>query len=81
MIPQHVLDVLKTLSPAQKQKFQELCMWASQSGLQGSVLPVNYDQLLDMVKQMGPNPVVPVAPPPVIDHEMLDRIKRLKGIE
>jgi hypothetical protein len=81
MIPKHVLDVLNTLTPAQKQKFQELCMWAGHSGMKGSVLPINYDQLLDMVKQMGPDPVVPVEPPPVVDHELLDRIKKLKGIE
>lgn len=79
MVPQHVADVLRTLTPAQQSKFQELCMWAGDSGIQGSRLPINYDSILEMVKNMGESPVVPVEPPPVVDLELLDRIKTLKG--
>ena len=79
MIPQHVLDVLNNLSLAQKMKFQELCVWAGDSGIQGSKVPINYDHLLEMVVRMGADPVRPIEPPPVVDHELLDRIKQLKG--
>ena len=79
MVPQHVADVLKTLSAEQQTKFQELCMWSGDSGIQGSKVPTNYDAILEMVKRMGADPIKPIEPPPVVDHELLDRIKILKG--
>jgi len=81
MIPKHVSDVLITLSDAQKAKFEELCVWASATGVQGCKSPPDYDRLLAMIVQMGRDPVTPVEPPPVVDHELLDRIKKIKGIE
>lgn len=79
MIPQHVLDVLKNLTSEQQSRFQELCMWAGDSGIQGMRLPINYDSLLEQVQRMGASPVKPVEAPAVIDHELMDRIKILKG--
>ena len=38
MVPQHVADVLTTLSRAQQNKFTELLMWAGDSGVKGSAL-------------------------------------------
>lgn len=71
MVPAHVSEVLKTLSRAQQNKFQELVMWAGASGIKGSVLPVNYDHILDMVVRMGADPIVPVEPPPVEEEPLI----------
>jgi len=79
MVPKHVADVLRTLSEAQQEEFRKLCMWSGDSGLQSVRLPINYDALLEMVLKMGADPIKPVEPPPVVDHELLDRIKILKG--
>lgn len=67
MIPGHIKDELAKLSDAQRMKFQELCMWAANSGFQGSALPVDYGKILDMVKAMGHAPIEPVMP--VVDDE------------
>lgn len=71
MVPAHVSDVLKTLSRAQQNKFQQLLMWAGDSGVKGSVLPINYDHILDMVVRMGADPVEPIPAPPVEEEPLI----------
>lgn len=78
MIPKHVLDVLNKLTPAQQQKFQELCMWSGSHAMTGCKVPIDYDRIIDMVTQMGPTPIEPVPAPPLVDQEMLDRLKAIK---
>lgn len=62
MIPGHIKDELNTLSSAQQIKFHELVAWASNSGLAGSSLPVDYGRIIEMVKNMGGAPIEPIAP-------------------
>lgn len=71
MIPAHVADVLKTLSRAQQAKFTELLMWAGNSGIQGSKLPIDYDRILAMVERMGADPVEPIPAPPVEEEPLI----------
>lgn len=61
MIPSHVSEELKTLSKAQQDKFNELVAWSGTDVL-GTQLPANYDGLLEMVKRMGGDPIIPVEP-------------------
>lgn len=71
MIPPYIQDELAKLSDAQKQKFQELLAWAGYSGLQGiGGIPVHtFDKLLDMVKQMGAEPVTVAEPDKTVNHD------------
>jgi len=71
MVPQHVSDVLKTLSRAQQNKFTELLMWAGDSGVKGSALPIDYDRILAMVVRMGDDPIAPIAAPPVEEEPLI----------
>lgn len=71
MVPAHVSDVLKTLSRAQQNKFTELVMWAGNSGLKGSTLPIDYDRILAMVVRMGGEPVEPIPAPPVVEEPLI----------
>lgn len=75
MIPQHISDVLKTLSKEQQNKFTELISWAGQSGIKGSTLWVNYDRILEMVLSMGPAPIVPIEAP-IVEEEPLIKEKQ-----
>lgn len=71
MIPAHVSEILETLSRAQQNKFTELIMWAGNSGIKGSSLPIDYDRVLDMVIRMGAHPVAPIEPPPVEEEPLI----------
>lgn len=71
MIPNHVSETLKNLSRAQQNKFTELVMWAGQSGIKGSALPIDYDRILDMVVRMGADPIIPIEPPPVEEEPLI----------
>jgi hypothetical protein len=71
MVPAHVSDVLKNLSREQQNKFAQLLMWAGDSGIKGSTLPIDYDRILDMVVRMGASPVEPIPPPPVIEEPLI----------
>jgi len=71
MIPNHVSEVLKTLSKAQQDKFTELLMWAGQSGVKTTSLPIDYDRILAMVERMGAEPVIPIEPPPVEEDPLM----------
>lgn len=71
MVPNHVSEVLKTLSRAQQNKFTELLLWAGNSGIKGSSLPIDYDRILAMVVRMGSDPVEPIAPPPVEEEPLI----------
>lgn len=61
MVPNHVSEELKALSKSQNEKFQEMLLWAGNSGM-GTALPIDYDRILEMVKRMGEEPVQPIAP-------------------
>lgn len=70
MIPLHVQEELAKLSEAQKNKFQALISWATSSGLPGVAVPLHtYDQILQMVKQMGEEPVNPIEPDTTVNHD------------
>lgn len=69
MIPGHIIEELNKLSPAQKQKFQDLVMWAGNSGFAGSSLPVDYGKILEMVQASGETPVTPAEPDKTVNHD------------
>ena len=63
MIPGHIQEELAKMNKAQRTKFDELVLWASQSGgVEFGVLPVDYERLIEMVRKMGDTPLEPVAP-------------------
>lgn len=70
MIPLHVQAELDKLSEAQKNKFQALIAWATSSGIPGVAIPMHtYDHILNMVKQMGEEPVNPIEPDKTVNHD------------
>lgn len=70
MIPNHLRDEYNKLSDNQKIKFGELLAWSSASGLPGIALPTQtYENILEMVKKMGPMPDTPVEPDRTVNHD------------
>jgi hypothetical protein len=69
MIPQHIADELKKMTAAQKQKFHELCMWASAGAYEGCSVPIDYHLILDEIKRMGPEPITPIEPDKTVNHD------------
>lgn len=70
MIPGHIQKEIDTLSNAQRIKFGQLISWAATSGLPGVSIPVHtYENILNMVKQMGESPISPIEPDRTVNHD------------
>jgi hypothetical protein len=71
-IPAHLQADFDALNDAQKAKFRQLMQWTNPSGLQGVQLPVSdaaFDKCLQMVKNMGEEPVTPAEPDRTVNHD------------
>ena len=70
-VPDYIEKELEKLSSKQRMKFNELLAWSGNSGFPGATLNFDmFEKVLGMVKRMGEEPIEPVGPSDMPNHDM-----------
>ena len=69
--PKHIQDQIDAFSDKQRSKYYELLAWSGNAGKDLGRVDISTacQKLIDMVKQMGEDPITPIEPDRTVNHD------------